>query len=338
MRKYCIFAENMEKLGVRDRKILYHLDLNSRQSFSQLGKKIGLHKDVVAYRVNKLREKGIIKCLTSINEYQLGLYYLRVCFTFQYVTPTIKQEIIKYFMKNKYTVIIHESEGTYDLKIVLAIKNVSVFYPIWYTIISKYRDFISNLVFFINCETIEYTYSFLLDEEDKNENNRVRLRRHDTGTLTHLDDLDYKILTLLSNDARIPTHELAEKLKITVTTINHRIKKMITSGVILGFRLFIDYSKIGYNLYTVNLCLKDMLQMQQIVKYVELNPHLFKRILTLGPVDLEFMFFFENNHMLHDFIDDVYSKFPGAIKNITSTTHVHTYKYQCLPDDNDNHR
>lgn len=323
----------MNNLDVRDRKILYHLDLNSRQSFSQLGKKIGLHKDVVAYRVNKLREKGIIKCLTSINEYQLGLYYLRVCCTFQYVTPKIKQEIIKYFVKNKYTIIVHESEGTYDLKIVLAIKNVPIFYPIWYSIFSKYRDFFSNVAFFINCETIEYTYSFLLNEKEKNQNKKVRLRRYDTGRVIPLDDFDYRILKLIGNDARIPTRELAEKLKTTVTTINHRIKKMIKSGVILGFRLFIDYSKIGYYLYTVNIFLRNTRQIQQIIKYVELNPYLVKRIITLGPVDLEFMFFFENIHMLHDFIDDVSSKFPEAIKQITLTTHLHTYKYQYLPDD-----
>jgi hypothetical protein len=32
----------MEKLDLKDRKILYELDINSRQSFSQLGKKVGL--------------------------------------------------------------------------------------------------------------------------------------------------------------------------------------------------------------------------------------------------------------------------------------------------------
>jgi DNA-binding Lrp family transcriptional regulator len=57
----CIFAKNMEKLDVKDRKILYHLDLDSRQPFSQLGKKVGLSKDLVAYRVKKLHERGIIK-------------------------------------------------------------------------------------------------------------------------------------------------------------------------------------------------------------------------------------------------------------------------------------
>ena len=51
---------NMEKIDLKDRKILYHLDINSRESFRSIGKKVGLSKDVVASRVKKLEEKGFI--------------------------------------------------------------------------------------------------------------------------------------------------------------------------------------------------------------------------------------------------------------------------------------
>ena len=90
----------MEKLDVKDRKILYELDLDSRQSFSQLGKKVGLHKDVVAYRVKKLQEKGIIKIFyTETNGYKLGYSQVKFYFTYQNITPKIKQEIIDYLVK-----------------------------------------------------------------------------------------------------------------------------------------------------------------------------------------------------------------------------------------------
>ncbi|MFO7677029.1 MAG: AsnC family protein, partial [Thermoplasmatota archaeon] len=41
------------KLDLKDRKILYELDLDCRQSNSQIGKKVGLGRDVVSYRINK---------------------------------------------------------------------------------------------------------------------------------------------------------------------------------------------------------------------------------------------------------------------------------------------
>ena len=85
----------MEKIGLKDRKILYHLDIDSRQSFSSIGKKVGLHKDVVLYRINKLQENRIIKnYYTVVDTSPLGYIHPRFYITYQYVTPKIKEEII----------------------------------------------------------------------------------------------------------------------------------------------------------------------------------------------------------------------------------------------------
>ena len=73
----------MGKIDLKDRKILYQLDLDSRQSFRSIGKKVGLSKDVVASRVKKLQELGIInRFYTEIDLFKLGYicfrYYLSI--------------------------------------------------------------------------------------------------------------------------------------------------------------------------------------------------------------------------------------------------------------------
>ncbi len=55
------------KLDLKDRKILYELDFNCRQTCSQIGKKVGLSSEVVNYRINKLEEEKII------TQYQVAL-------------------------------------------------------------------------------------------------------------------------------------------------------------------------------------------------------------------------------------------------------------------------
>ena len=40
----------MINIDIKDRKILYELDKNSRQSITQIGNKVGLSKQVVLYR------------------------------------------------------------------------------------------------------------------------------------------------------------------------------------------------------------------------------------------------------------------------------------------------
>ena len=48
------------KLDLKDRKILYELDSNARQSNSEIAKKVGLNKNTVNYKINRMTEEGII--------------------------------------------------------------------------------------------------------------------------------------------------------------------------------------------------------------------------------------------------------------------------------------
>ena len=132
----------MEKLDLKDRKIIYHLDIDSRQSFSQLGKKVGLSKDIVTYRVKKLQEKGIIKnFIPIIDSSRLGYNWYRFYFNFQYVSPDIRDEIAKYFAKEKYTHAVQTLTGHFDLLINTHVRDVSIAYFVWEDILSRYRDY-----------------------------------------------------------------------------------------------------------------------------------------------------------------------------------------------------
>jgi len=61
-------------LDARDLKILAELLDKSNASFVEIGKKLDLHPNVVAYRVNKMEQAGVIKRYTAILDFQkLGL-------------------------------------------------------------------------------------------------------------------------------------------------------------------------------------------------------------------------------------------------------------------------
>jgi len=74
----------MIKLDLKDKKLLYQLDINSRQSYKEIGKKIGLSKDAVSYRIKQLQEEGIIRQFhTVIDVGKLGLISFRLYLKFQ---------------------------------------------------------------------------------------------------------------------------------------------------------------------------------------------------------------------------------------------------------------
>ena len=61
-----------------------------------------------------------------------------------------------------------------------------------------------------------------------------------------LDEIDYKVLDLLSDNSRIPYTDIAKKLLISAGTVHVRIKKMEDAGIISGSSLKLDYKKLGY--------------------------------------------------------------------------------------------
>jgi Lrp/AsnC family leucine-responsive transcriptional regulator len=319
----------MEKLDLKDRKILYHLDLDSRQSFSQLGKKVGLHKDVVAYRVKKLQEKGIIKNFyTEVNNYKLGYSEVKFYLNYQNITPEIKQEIIDYLVKSPYIEVVHSAEGQYDLIVISIVDNIPNFYNIWSGIINRFRDFFSNQIFCVENMGISYKKTFLLDEKTDEKKDRIMWLISSVDKKVEIDSLDKKILELLVPNSRIKTLETAEKLNSTVTTINSRIIKLVKIGIILNYTINIDWPKISYQYYKADIVLKDLEKRQKILEYIENNPNLMYKFSSLGYVDLELWFCLNNANQLHQIMEDLSSKFPDTIKNYKYFSITKTHKYQ----------
>lgn len=166
----------MEKIDLKDRKILYHLDLNSRESFRSIGRKVGLSKDIVASRVKKLQEKGIIiRFITRFDYSRLGLNPLRFYFKYQYVTPSIKKEIIDHFINCNYTTRVVSIEGSYDLAVLMLVKNISDIYTFWRKTLDKFGDNIANRIYSNYVGESLYHKSFLLDEKENRTKYKLKL-------------------------------------------------------------------------------------------------------------------------------------------------------------------
>ena len=80
----------MQKIDAIDRKILYELDLNSRQPISQISKKTHIHENSVKYRMKKLEKLGVIQnYYTVIDSLKFGYLPVKLYLKFEFTTPKI---------------------------------------------------------------------------------------------------------------------------------------------------------------------------------------------------------------------------------------------------------
>lgn len=64
-------------------------------------------------------------------------------------------------------------------------------------------------------------------------------------------DLDVRLIRALQEDARRSLRNLAEVLKVSPSTVGHRLSDLLDRGVIRGFKPDLDYAKLGLGLVAV---------------------------------------------------------------------------------------
>jgi len=332
------------EIDQKDRKILYHLLVNSRQSFNSIGKKVGLSKNVVAFRIKRLEEEGIIiNYPTIIQPALIGWGVARYYYTFQFVTPEKKQEIIEYFINSDIVTYVAELEGSYDLQVnmyIISLRNLEYpfkspklflkFTSFYDETQKKYRKYIDEQTMNVFYKSTNFLSIFLLDEKDFPPSTIPMSLS--TFKEVQIDKLDFEILRKLAVNARIPTVKLAHDLNVTTATVKNHIKRLLEEKIVMNFSAFIDTTKIGVYFYKVEINLKDYEKKQEIIAYIKKNKNISLVTESFGRgVDLDFGFFLQNMTQLQDIINDLSSKFPETIKNFKYFRTVNQLKYNLMP-------
>jgi DNA-binding Lrp family transcriptional regulator len=70
--------------------------------------------------------------------------------------------------------------------------------------------------------------------------------RAESAVRARIDDVDERILWVLSQDARIPNNRLAAEVGIAPSTCLTRVRALEEAGVIRGYRADIDIERLGF--------------------------------------------------------------------------------------------
>jgi Lrp/AsnC family transcriptional regulator for asnA, asnC and gidA len=125
--------------------------------------------------------------------------------------------------------------------------------------------------------------------------------------MTHhyLDELDRKILKLISSDARIAFLEVARICNVSGAAVHQRIQKLTNLGILKGSKFIIDPEKIGYETCAyIGLFLKNPESFDVVVDELRKIPEVVECHYTTGGFDMFIKIFARNNHHLLEIIHD----------------------------------
>ena len=114
-----------------------------------------------------------------------------------------------------------------------------------------------------------------------------------------LDALDYKILKMLSENARRPYLEIARECGVSGAAIHQRVQKLYGMDVMKGAVTVINPSSLGYDTCAyVGLLLKEPSKSDMIMEAIRKIPEVVECHYTTGQYDMFLKIYARNNEDL----------------------------------------
>ncbi|MCX6778347.1 MAG: AsnC family transcriptional regulator [Candidatus Micrarchaeota archaeon] len=241
-----------ELLDLRDKKMLRELDMNAKMSRKVLARRLRLSKQAVLYRIGKMQERGLLLgAITIFDSAVVGKRWFRVVLQTKSMNKDEKLAFIEFFGKHPNIVWLGEVGGNWDYVINFMADDQFAFNEIFEQILSKWGHFIQKyeVLTYINIRDQERAY--LLPDYKKKRQFMLHEMRYNREV--KLDDLDRRIIGILSKDAWKSALEIGNSLGVSYKTVQNRIRALEQNGVILGYRLIVHPRKLGYESYMLFL-------------------------------------------------------------------------------------
>lgn len=120
-----------------------------------------------------------------------------------------------------------------------------------------------------------------------------------------IDDIDKEIINNLILDSRLSYRKIAQKLKISVATVMHRVNKLEKEKIIRLYSTRIDYEKIGYDIDVLIEVKISKGKLFLVEQKIASNPNVFAVYDVTGEYDAIILARFKNRRMMDTFLKKI---------------------------------
>ena len=142
-----------------------------------------------------------------------------------------------------------------------------------------------------------------------------------------IDNLDKKILCILSKNARIPFKDVAAECNVSRAAIHQRVQHLIEAGIITGSGFDINPKSLGYHTCTyVGITLERGSMYKSVCQRLTHIPEIVECHFTTGPYTMLVKLFAKDNEQLMDLLNNQLQSIPGVVATETLISLEHSIK------------
>lgn len=133
-----------------------------------------------------------------------------------------------------------------------------------------------------------------------------------------VDLLDRKILSIITQNARIPFKEVADVCGVSRAAVHQRVQRMIDTKVIIGSGYQINPKMLGFNSCTyIGVKLERGSMYKDVVPEFEKIPEVVECHFTTGPYTMLIKLFAVDNEHLMELLNTKIQEIPGVTETET---------------------
>lgn len=304
----------MKLLDQKDRKILSLLDMNALFPRNILAKKVGVGREVVEYRIRRLKSLGIISDPhtvfdTNVLGYQSFRILLRLC----HLNEEQKKDFIRAFVEHKNTWWVASVGGRWDFIMNFIAEDTATFNDIFEDIITKYGSFLQEYEVLLYINIHDYARKYFSEKKQEREEEFYHTLRYREGF--SLDKTDKRIMLLLAENASLGYTEIGKHVNLTRNAVKERIRFLEKEKIILGYRTTYHPSSLGYSSYLLFLNINNLKKERErtLLEYAKRHPNIIFVVKHIGRYRIALECEIENERKFHELLVDIRDKFNDII-------------------------
>ncbi len=301
------------KIDSYDKKILYELDSDARQSSQQIARKVRLSKVSVINRINRLvKKKVIINFVAQLNYRKLGYINYHIYYSLQDLSIEGEKELIKFLEKIKEIIYIIKIDSRWEIMLALLTQTPEEADRILNKISNKFGNFIKESRVFPIVRTLYSGRNYFIDKKSDFDSKIIR----EKTKVIELNQKDQKILKAISSSARNSLINLEAKTKMRYKVINYHMKNMIKKGVIQKFTINLNNEKFGNLFYKIFFKLSPSLEEIKFMSEISKQKFSLRIHHFLGEKIIEADFEVPDFNEMRKILRDIKEKFGSQIKEL----------------------
>ncbi len=317
------------KLDLKDRKLLYWLDQNSRASNKELARKVGLSEQGIGYKLKTLEKEGVIrKYITFVNTLALGYSHYKVLLRLQNINLQKEKEIIDYLVNHKHIRWVVSCSGGWDLNFSIMAKEPQEFVQIYRDIENEFGEFIAEKNVSLLIKSPGFTKGHLIGQKSmKILEYAPELKERE------VEEVDKKILKAISQNARKSIIDIAKEINSTIDIVRYRLKKIEKNKLISGYTIQLNLAKINLLRYSVFFSLHKMNENveKKMIEFAKVNHNIIFILILIGSYDLSLELEVSSHQILESVIKKFREIFAENIKDFEIILNTYEYKYDYYP-------